>query len=143
MGRREEWWGGILRPNYYVRMLNGISDAPFNSTITRGHLEKAKAVLSTFDTVLILEDGNDSNLEKLHALFGADEDGKNEVRLQKLSNNGLRNVPTYEQLRKQMDKMETLFQEQNQLDLELYDYARATFSSKRAGAVESPSKSTR
>jgi len=42
------------KPNYYVRMLNGLGAQP-DAVLTTAHLEKAKRVLSKFHTVVILE----------------------------------------------------------------------------------------
>eukprot|EP00980_Cylindrotheca_fusiformis_P014751 scaffold4019_cov69-Cylindrotheca_fusiformis.AAC.1 len=38
---RNNIWGGILHPNYYVRMLNGINDRVMTEPVTEVHLERA------------------------------------------------------------------------------------------------------
>lgn len=43
------------RPNYYVRMLNGLGGDP-DAKLGRAHLQRAQRVLARFDTVLVLED---------------------------------------------------------------------------------------
>ena len=129
---RVKLWGGILYPNYYVRMLNGIGDAP-RTNLTRGHLEKAKQVLDSFDSVLVLEDGDEANLAKLQELLGNEVGlvqnrkwaSKIAVKIPKTSNNELKNDREYKKLRARMDYMKPLFDKMNQLDLELYEYAKS------------------
>ena len=135
---RVKLWGSILYPNYYVRMLNGIGDAP-HTVLTRSHLEKAKKVLDSFDTVLVLEDGDEANLAKLHELFGNEVSlvqnakwaAKIAVKIPKTSNNKLKKDSEYTKLRVKMDRMKPLFDKMNQLDLELYEYATSEKSMNR------------
>lgn len=125
---REEEWICILCSNYYTRMLNGMGDYPREALVTRRHLETAKAVLDTFDVVMILEDSDDTNLNKLMGLFGT---ANEEIPpMPKESNNKLKeNGPLYHFLREQViDPMEDFFRTQNQLDTELYEYARKRFA---------------
>jgi len=100
-------------------MLNGIADKQ-STNLTYKHLEVAKAVLDTFDTVLILEDGEDVNLKKIWGLLG---DFKKMRSLPKESNNYLKENRRYNQIRRQSDEMISLFNERNQMDLELYEWA--------------------
>lgn len=126
-GRQEEWIC-ILCSNYYTRMLNGMGDYPREALVTREHLEAAKSVLDTFDVVMILEDSDDTNLNKLMGLFGT---ANEEVPpLPKESNNKVKeDVPMYQFLREQViDPMEEFFRIQNKLDIELYEYARKRFA---------------
>lgn len=118
-GNRVQLWPGILGDNYYIRMLNGIADKQ-GTNLTYKHLEVAKAVLDTFDTVLILEDGEDVNLKKIWGLLG---DFKKMRSLPKESNNYLKENRRYNQIRRHSDEMISLFNERNQMDLELYEWA--------------------
>lgn len=128
-GPREKEWVGILHPNYYVRMLNGIGDFPRGSIVTRDHLEKAKEVLRKFDVVMILEDPDQVNLDKMTKLFGTMDEKMPTI--PKESNNGLKEHPLYRTLRRNIiDPVQTLFREQNQLDIELYQYVKTHFSRK-------------
>ena len=131
-GKREAQWVCILCPNYYTRMLNGMGDHPKDTVITRNHFEKAKAVLDTFDVVMILEDSDNVNLNKLIQLFGTMNEEMPTIR--KESNNKLKKQESnysylYSFVRKELaDPMHEMFREQNQFDIELYEYARKRFS---------------
>ena len=117
-------WPGILGNNYYVRMLNGISDQ-LGTDVTPAHLETAKAVLDTFDTVLILEDGGDVNLKKIHALLGKFDENV----IPHSTNNRLKGYKEYDRIVEAANKMRPLFEKRNRLDLELYSYAKQKFGS--------------
>jgi len=132
-------WPGILDDNYYVRMLNGISDRVVDkdNLITRDHLEVAKKVLDTFDTVLILEDGEKVNINKIWNHFG----GRNrqqlfEKKMPKESNNYLKKNERYNEIRSKSDEMRLLFNERNQLDIELYQYAVEKYSSSSINTLD-------
>ena len=117
-------WPGILGNNYYVRMLNGISDQ-LGTDVTPAHLETAKAVLDTFDTVLILEDGGDVNLKKIHALLGKFDENV----IPHSTNNRLKGYKEYDRIVEAANKVRPLFEKRNRLDLELYSYAKQKFGS--------------
>ena len=124
--KRLEQWVGILYPNYYVRMLNGVGDWPPKTRLTRDHLEKAKAVLNTFDAVLVLEDTDDINMQKLHGIFGKTSEEVDPM--PNVTNNLLKFDQMYGLISKETAAMKRLFEDQNQLDIELYNYARYHFS---------------
>ena len=102
--------------------LNGIADTSSNVELTREHLETAKKVLDYFDEVLILEDDESNNLRRLRDIFG-DLVRKRALRMPKLSNNGLKDEPMYDLLGAQIEEMRAKFEDQNQLDNELYGFA--------------------
>jgi len=130
-------WPGILDDNYYVRMLNGISDRVVddkedNKQLTRDHLDIAKKVLDTFDTVLILEDGEQVNINKIWNHFGHaginNQSVEKKKKMPKESNNYLKKNERYNEIRSKSDEMRLLFNERNQLDIELYQYAVERYS---------------
>jgi hypothetical protein len=126
-GERENKWKCILCSNYYTRMLNGMGDYPKEAIVTRNHLEKAKAVLNTFDVVMILEDSDERNLGKLVGLFGTMNEEMPPIPNE--SNNKLKEDGTiYNFLHEMINPMQELFRAQNQLDIELYEYARKRFA---------------
>lgn len=50
-------WGPYNRPNFYVRLLNGLATADSALLpLGREHLEEAKSVLSLFDSVMVLSE---------------------------------------------------------------------------------------
>ena len=102
--------------------LNGIADTSSNVELTREHLETAKKVLDYFDKVLILEDDESNNLRRLRDIFG-DLVRKRALRMPKLSNNGLKDEPMYHLLGAQIEEMRAKFEDQNQLDNELYGFS--------------------
>jgi len=53
-GEDEDMWGAYSKPNYYVRMLNGLGFDP-SVELTEQHLAAAIAVLRAFDYVFVLE----------------------------------------------------------------------------------------
>eukprot|EP00559_Dactyliosolen_fragilissimus_P000125 CAMPEP_0184873724 /NCGR_PEP_ID=MMETSP0580-20130426/41999_1 /TAXON_ID=1118495 /ORGANISM="Dactyliosolen fragilissimus" /LENGTH=607 /DNA_ID=CAMNT_0027376659 /DNA_START=1020 /DNA_END=2843 /DNA_ORIENTATION=- len=120
--KRFELWGGILHPNYYTRMLNGMADLP-HIQLNKSHLDIAKHVLSTFNHVLILEDLEESNMQKLTTIFGRNSTGEDSF--PSLSNNSLKNDPMYATIREVIDGYKSIFDDQNILDIELYAYARS------------------
>eukprot|EP00957_Ditylum_brightwellii_P082462 6269743-Ditylum_brightwellii.AAC.2 len=125
-------WGGILSPNYYTRMLNGLGDV-HDAELTQSHLDTAKKVLGTFDHVLILEMPDASKIEKLNAFLGDDINDrklKGRVGFPSQSNNILKEDPMYRTIRNKIDKHKGLFEEQNKLDIELYAYAKELSSAK-------------
>ena len=85
-------------------------------------METAKKVLDSFDEVLILEDDESSNLRRLRDIFG-DLVRKRALRMPKLSNNGLKDEPMYGLLGAQIEEMRAKFEDQNQLDNELYGFS--------------------
>ncbi|KAL7504987.1 hypothetical protein ACHAXN_002517 [Cyclotella atomus] len=108
-------------------MLNGMGDYPKEAIVTRNHLEKAKAVLNTFDVVMILEDSDERNLGKLVGLFGTMNEEMPPIPNE--SNNKLKEDGTiYNFLHEMINPMQELFRAQNQLDIELYEYARKRFA---------------
>ena len=121
-------WGGDLLPNYYTRMLNGLNDSP-DIELNQVHLETAKRVLESFDNVLVLETADESKLKKLRTFLGGHEDdAKHAVEFPKQSNNFLKDSPIYGALRERIDRFQTLFDEQNALDNELYEWAKTRYS---------------
>jgi len=123
----EEGRHPYLYPNYYVRMLNGMADS-CDTLLTRDHLEVAKSVLASFDVVLILEDPS-SSLEHIFKFLGdfskseAKKVRDRAVSMPKLSSNLLKKMPFYEEIRASIDAMKTLFENENGLDIELYQFA--------------------
>mmetsp|Transcript_37629 Transcript_37629/g.64180 ORF Transcript_37629/g.64180 Transcript_37629/m.64180 type:complete len:656 (+) Transcript_37629:60-2027(+) len=121
----EKGWEEIFYPNYYVRMLNGMADS--DALLTRDHLEAAKARLSSFDVVLIREDDDKINLEKLWKLFGSfkyvDPEKALTLNSNNLKCNGSREQPICKQIRGDSD-LKTSFEDHNILDIELYQFAR-------------------
>ena len=128
--QRVDNWGGILHPNYYTRMLNGLGDVP-DLELNKSHLETAKRVLDTFDNVLILEDTDESKMHKVRNFLGNDaivnSDGtiKEGTLFPTKSNNLLKNDPLYKKVREIIDHYQDLFDKRNELDIELYEYARS------------------
>lgn len=127
-GKREEEWICILCSNYYTRLLNGMGDYPREALITREHLEAAKAILDTFDVVMILEDSDDTNLNNLVRFFGTMNEEMPPIPHE--TNNKLKEEKAlYDLLRDEIvDPMQKVFREQNQLDIELFEYARERFT---------------
>ncbi len=106
-----------------------MGDYPRDTILTRDHLETAKAILQKFDVVMILEDPDRVNVEKLIGLFGMMDEKMPTIR--KESNNRLKVHRLYPFLRKDViNPMQNLFREQNQLDIELYEYVKTHFSQK-------------
>ena len=99
-------------------MLNGMMDQ-HNNTLSQRHLEYAKDVVGNFTTVLILEDGNKINLKKLEALFGKEFEKR---RPQQLHIDILKHLPEYTK------KQKAQFEDENKLDIELFEYVRERFS---------------
>mmetsp|Transcript_4659 Transcript_4659/g.5184 ORF Transcript_4659/g.5184 Transcript_4659/m.5184 type:complete len:1091 (+) Transcript_4659:138-3410(+) len=110
---------GILYPNYYVRMLNGINDLPYNTKLNHAHLNVAKKVLDSFDLVLFLDEDDKSKILMLDSFFG-----ESNIEMPLETNNHFKNHPLYETVRAQSDRMQLLFDDLNSLDNELYDYAQ-------------------
>ena len=130
---REDVWGGILRPNYYIRMLNGMNDRA-DLNITKKHLEKAKMVASMFDLILVLEDSDEEKEGLLEDFFWRNDNG--DTPLPHDSNNGLKEDTQYEAIRSKSEQMgRPLFDERNALDEELYRFIR-DLSLKRRGRDE-------
>jgi predicted NAD-dependent protein-ADP-ribosyltransferase YbiA (DUF1768 family) len=102
-----------------------MSDVTGDAWLTQDHLEMAKKVIESFDEVLVLEDGDQSNLFKLWRLFGDYGRHKNKsirehaLKMPSVSNNELKNNPMYEQLRVTIDAMRRKFEHENQLDIEV------------------------
>lgn len=95
------------RPNFYVRMLNGLGTRP-KASVNRSHLEHAKKVLSRFDTICILE-----NKPSFKAL--------DKLGVKKNPSNVKRNVW---RKKKRYYIQRKAFEELNQLDMELYSFAK-------------------
>mmetsp|Transcript_11138 Transcript_11138/g.18192 ORF Transcript_11138/g.18192 Transcript_11138/m.18192 type:complete len:376 (-) Transcript_11138:85-1212(-) len=133
------------RPNFYVRMLNGLSVESYSNgdgvlnVMTEAHLEQAKEVLMMFDVVLILEESIDHMNMKLQQLTGSNQN------LTQKSNNpfsaaylhltnktkrlhqpkhwqGLdrASLPPTDQFKQQ-------FERENRLDIQLYQWAMDRF----------------
>lgn len=95
------------RPNFYVRMLNGLGTRP-EASINRNHLEHAKNVLSRFDTICILE-----NKPSFQAL---DKLGVKKKNPSNVKRNVCKKKKRYFIERKAFEKL-------NKLDMELYSFA--------------------
>lgn len=128
--QRVDNWGGILHPNYYTRMLNGLGDRP-DLELDESHLDMAKRILDTFDNVLILEDTDESKLEKMMTFLGDDSDHfrnrktRESTQFPKQSNNVLKADPMYKTVRTEIDQYQVRFEEENTLDIKLYEYAQS------------------
>ena len=119
---RRNSWGGILAPNYYVRMLNGINDQKRTAeelSLGEEHLQKAKEVLSKFHQVWILEDPDLD--EHVHDYFNWN---RRTDKLPHNSNNYLKRWQTYPEIQTDVIKEKSIFDSQNGLDIELYDYVK-------------------
>lgn len=127
-------WGGTLHPNYYVRMLNGINDQR-NVSLTREHLENAKALVSDFELVLLLEAADEHKLQQLECFLGnsspEDVSPRSRLVMPHVSNNGLKLSPMYSTIRNETAKMRATFDRLNQLDMELYKYVKENVAQKR------------
>ena len=128
--RRLNHWRGILYPNYHVRMLNGIADIIHDVELEEKHLDIAKKVLDSFDFILIVEDTDETKLDKLCNFLGSDlhwsdnYSGRNRTAMPHSTNNGLKDDPLYEIIRKESLQMQPLFHRMNSLDIQLYEHAR-------------------
>lgn len=110
--------GGILYPNFYVRMLNGVNDQVTETPVmTEFHLERAKSVLRRFDLVVLLEDRIDA-LRRMKSFFNQT------IVLPKHSNNKLKHRSFYDTVVAEANEQESLFEEQNVLDRKLYDFVK-------------------
>lgn len=123
--RKSHGFGGILYPNYYIRMLNGINDQENPPPMTRQHLETAKQILSNFELVLMLEKSDSYIRQQLNLFFGKQASSKQQHSLPHRSNNGLKKEPMYEHIQNRTMRMKPAFDKQNQLDIELYEFVKA------------------
>ncbi len=119
---RHSLWGGILAPNYYIRMLNGINYDSHHEVLSEVHLEQAKSVMRRFDVVTLLEDTRDMK-NKLETFFNTTTDDD----LPSISNNYLKSWPSYETIVAKSNEQTDLFKEQNRLDLEFYNWVKEEF----------------
>jgi len=115
---RENAWGGTLSPNYYIRMLNGINSDTNHQELTDFHLEQAKSIMRRFDVVALLEDATDMK-NKIDTFFGATSDD-----LPVISNNQLKKWPSYQAIVAKANKQRGLFEEQNLLDRQFYNWVK-------------------
>lgn len=127
-------WGAILHPNYYTRMLNGINDRA-DVTLTREHLDKAKQIVSTFELILILEENDEKKSSQLEAYFG-----ESNVTIQHLTNNKLKDDPLYEEIRLDADLAKPLFDKENEIDIELFEFVQELVAKRSAAGMEPPCK---
>ena len=116
---RHSLWGGILAPNYYIRMLNGINYDSHHEVLSEFHLEQAKSVMRRFDLVTLLEDTRDMK-NKLDTFFNTSTDDD----LPSISNNYLKSWPSYETIVGKSNEQRDLFEKQNRLDLEFYNWVK-------------------
>jgi len=117
---------GILKPNYLVRMLNGIADQP-NLTLTQDHLESAKVALEQFDLVLYTEMPQEERTAALRSFFGTDD----RAELKHISNNYLKDFPDYEKVVAMSSLWENKFYKLNAFDMELYGFAKILVERRR------------
>lgn len=120
---RSKLWGGVMKPNYYVRHLNGLSNNS-QMNLTRKHLEIAKRVVSKFDLILLLTEMSDlEKRSKLDAFYGLKSE-----QYPKRSNNYLKSdfpQEVYDTVREKIEKTVRMhFYKDNQLDIELYKYVK-------------------
>lgn len=118
--RRNRQFPGMLAPNYYIRMLNGLLDQP-TLELNNSHLEAAMEVLLKFDTILYLEMNESIRDAVLRSLFSTVPDKT--VSLPSKSNNYLKELPLYETIHKESLNARQYFEEHNKLDRQLYNYA--------------------
>lgn len=139
------------RPNFYVRMLNGLSIEQYSfdgdgdgglKIMTNHHLEQAKEVLLAFDVILFLEEDPVSRDYKLQKLTGSSlnltrrsnnpfsdvhKEIKNETKIKIRSKHGTimerKFLPPTEYYRQQ-------FEVENDLDMKLYMWAYNRFAGK-------------
>jgi len=102
------FWETAFSPNYYVRILNGIGDRP-DEPIDNTHLSTAKDLLNNFDLVLLFEERDGLKLvqEKLQPFY-TDIKSLDVI----ISEN-----------------LQSFFEKHNNLDIQLYNYAKEKFSS--------------
>lgn len=108
-----------MAPNYYIRMLNGINYDSHHEVLSEVHLEQAKSVMRRFDVVTLLEDTRDMK-NKLETFFNTTTDDD----LPSISNNYLKSWPSYEMIVGKSNEQRNLFEEQNRLDLEFYNWVK-------------------
>ena len=95
---------GILKPNYVVRMLNGITDQP-NLILTQDHLEIAKVALEQIDLILYPE-------------------MPDRVELKHVSNNHLKKTPIYGEVIAISSLSQDAFYKLNAFDVELFEFTK-------------------
>lgn len=131
-------YGEFNRPNFYVRMLNGLAGKHLNpiEDMTERHLERAKGVLEAFDRVMILEDPHKMLLQQLAELTGVEKNADGVYpNLPIQSNNKYSSAydsPTGKNRKKKfMNRLGTrpeveyyrsIFVEKNQMDIALYNW---------------------
>lgn len=123
-------YGGTLysRPNFYVRMLNGLAgDHPW-LRINRTHLAAAKNVLQRFDAIIFLEQNASQRSEVIKYITSGRKNTLPEATNNILSSHFSGKVkmvnrpPDAEPFRKE-------FMKNNEMDYELYDWAVQQFTS--------------
>lgn len=118
---RTRQFPGMLAPNYYTRMLNGLLDQP-RVAMNASHLQLAKTVIAQFDLLLYLE-MNTSRRDGAFDSFFPDS-AERGVRLGTKSNNFLKQVPGYSTIQQANLLAKPAFDELNVLDNELYAFIK-------------------
>jgi len=113
----------INKPNYFVRMLCGLSDSP-DAVLDESHLAQAKSMLDLFSDVIILEDNS------THAVIR--KYGHNQDSLPRVLGKGSADAKLQRKDKTLVDISEEQFKALNALDYELYQYAKTLSKSKQS-----------
>ena len=118
------------RPNFYVRMLNGLAGSHPQLQLDRRHLQAAKHVLSTFHAVIFLEQDESQRRKVIKYICSG-----RALDLPAKTNNRFSDLSHAEEQHKQAkvppdpSNYEDTFRKENSLDYHLYQWALDYFTS--------------